>query len=200
MKKSKVSKGTYKLTKTLPPIDRFKLVIESIKKQEEEQGTYDKRKLPNICLIFETTDEYEDYIKIVLDFIVVNEAIRHMLGAIYGEIIFLLTESSIKEIEEKDFFILIQKKIIDFNSINEEVKKLNQKYDIDLFTSKKLLDFKIEHVDSMEKGLRPIIEEILSKKEKEELSNYKKLKFKENTASLLLEVLHKLVSKCIRSS
>ena len=143
MKKSRINKDIYKLSQTLYGSERFKLCLEAIKKTERE-NRYNLDDIPDISFEFADWEEEDDYRKIAMDFLVMNFSVYYVLMGFFNTCISYILSTEDEEIRgDKGLLIIVWISMQDFFATLDEVKKINEEYDVDLFTygNRDMVDF-----------------------------------------------------------
>lgn len=133
MKISKINKEMYKLSQTLYGVERFKLIIESIKQFEKQGGDYTADDLPQIDTDFKTMKEREEYRKIILDFYVVNLVIVPMLLDNYQVCLASVLAFNGEDGHEESMRMALER-TSNFFKLLVVLEEIGKQYDCDLVT------------------------------------------------------------------
>lgn len=136
MKSSKINKDIYKFSQTLYGAERFKLLLEGMKKMEEGDKAPTADQLPPVDVTFSDKKELDDYRKISITFYVLNFVVFPMLKELFWLCnSFLILIHKIKiDGEFEPTAQKIVKRIEDFFKLVVAIEEINTEYGVDLLT------------------------------------------------------------------
>lgn len=182
MKIKRINQDIYNYSKTLYGAERLKLMLQAIYDLGKKGDRYELDDIPDICATFDNKHEYQDYLTLHTNHLIINMVIVPMIGEIHNfcfASIFLIKYINLKE-EDIDVNLVkgLYRKVQEFFAILKFVEDLSKKYGIELFTyhNRGIVDRYIELMERLKEFCLAVfkleVEEMSDKQDADETFDY----------------------------